>query len=67
MIKNHINLHHSQTHSLALLRRNWIKNHINLHHSQTLENLQKQHIRLRTILIYIILKHEVYLKSGSFD
>ena len=34
-IKNHINLHHSQTEESDIVASNAIKNHINLHHSQT--------------------------------
>ena len=34
-IKNHINLHHSQTASAPYAQTELIKNHINLHHSQT--------------------------------
>ena len=56
MIKNHINLHHSQTVFLITLPIIQIKNHINLHHSQTNEQAEIVVDGLRTILIYIILK-----------
>ena len=35
----------------------WYKNHINLHHSQTREQMEQTVKSIRTILIYIILKH----------
>ena len=59
MIKNHINLHHSQTDVQLQAQTELIKNHINLHHSQTYKAVSKVFRGLRTILIYIILKHSL--------